>query len=254
MLLLKKPLAALKCSSMQDLAITFIVGLTAVGKTTTLEALQNRHVYLLPNRRELTDTIIIPDMQEKLGQPKARVIDRLERFSLTKAYREHHPEGIIHALKHYIDQVTLPTKTLLFDNIRGLNECQAAHTSFSNARFLFLDAPYRVRLERLIGRNDAFDRVTIKTADKSFEERLQRLYGIEFMFSQSELEHLYTSPQDKQKAILDALSILSKEYENYNSEKALKYLQTKLDDKRLLYLDSSKLGLSEVVKKIEAWL
>lgn len=246
-------------------AILFIIGLTGVGKSTTLKALQSLALdfELLPNRRELADTIILPEVQRaEGGEPKVEK-DRLERFRLTARYRELYPAGMVHALQVYLDNhhkdgmkscEATKAQRLIFDNIRGLDECTAAVALFENSRFIFLDAPPMVRLKRLIGRGDNFDQVAAtRLENDSFIEKLLVLEGAEKVFDVYEIAKLDTSGIDESK-ILDAVQIILTEHQNYNSEDATSYLKSNLSFERLLYLDTSQLSIEEVTGKIQGWL
>jgi putative ribosome biogenesis GTPase RsgA len=51
-----------------DFVLVILVGLTGVGKSTIIAALQERLDFtLLPNRRNITDEIIITSLQEEDG-------------------------------------------------------------------------------------------------------------------------------------------------------------------------------------------
>jgi hypothetical protein len=189
--------------------------------------------------------------------------DRLERFRLTAKYREMYPAGMVHALQTYLDnhykggmnsnEVT-KTQGLIFDNIRGLDECKAAVELFEDSRFIFLDAPAIVRLKRLIGRSDSFDQVAAtRLENDSFIEKLMSLQRAEKIFDIYEIARLDTTGIDESK-ILDAVQIILTEHQNYNSSEVANYLKSKLDDKRLLYLDTSQLSIDEVTTKIYGWL
>jgi guanylate kinase len=238
-------------------AILFIIGLTGVGKSTTLKTLQSSNVNfeLLPNRRELTDTIIIPEVQRAEGKELKAEKDRLERFRLTAKYREMYPAGMVHALQQYLSNHTdVAIHRLIFDNIRGLDECKAAVELFENSRFIFLDAPAIVRLKRLIGRGDSFDQVAAtRLENDSFIEKILALESAEKVFDVYEIARLDTTGVDENK-ILDAVQIILTEHQNYNSEKAANYLKQKLDTNRLLYLDTSQVSIDEVTRKIQDWL
>jgi hypothetical protein len=257
---------------MNHQSIIFIIGLTGVGKSTTLLALKSLTMQfeLLPNRRELADTIIIPEVQRVEGKEQRAEKDRLERFRFTANYREMYPAGMVHALQVYLaSPLTESTKfermrwieggspksqrALVFDNIRGLDECKAAVETFPNSRFVFLDAPAIVRLKRLIGRGDSFDQVAARLENDSFIEKLLSLQGAEKVFDVYEIARLDTSRIDESK-ILDAVQIILTEHQNYNSSEAANYLQNTLDTKRLLYLDTSRLSVEEVSRKIQEWL
>ena len=143
---------------------------------------------------------------------------------------------------------------LIFDNIRGLDECTAAVALFENSRFIFLDAPPMVRLKRLIGRGDNFDQVAAtRLENDSFIEKLLVLEGAEKVFDVYEIAKLDTSGIDESK-ILDAVQIILTEHQNYNSEDATSYLKSNLSFERLLYLDTSQLSIEEVTGKIQGWL
>jgi dephospho-CoA kinase len=235
--------------------ILFISGLTGVGKSTSLKALIALPNYvLLPNRRDLTDQIIIPEIlndEEKDNQP---INDRLERFRITAEYRKKHNSGMIHALQVYLATLQNPECHYIFDNIRGLEECQAAIGVFSEARIIFLDAPALVRLGRLVGRQDSFDHVSRSPIEASeLLEQLECIQGINAIFNPLDIVKLKTQSIDDTK-ILDAVKIIVAEHNNYNAEQAACYLKSVLSDKQLLYLATSKLTIRQVATQIEAWL
>ena len=247
---------------MTDADITFIVGLTGVGKSTTLGAVKRSDLTLLPNRRALADTIIIPEMQRQMGEEVGEVRDRLARFELTRRYRQQHPGGVVHALQVYLEQAYLEGTSLrppfLFDNVRGSAEVKSAAERFTNSRFIFLDAPNMVRLKRLVGRSDAFDQVSNTAATRlentSFTEKLLTIRGVDEVFDLYDVGRLEANAGVDDEAILDAVKIIVAEQQNYDAGAALAYLRTALDEARLLYLDTSTLSVDEVAARIGAWL
>ncbi len=243
---------------MTDADITFVVGLTGVGKSTTLKALGRSDLTRLPNRRDLADTIIIPEMQRRAGEREGPVTDRLERFELTKRYRQKHPGGVVHALQTYLEETSL-RPPFLFDNVRGSAEVRSAVQTFARSRFIFLDAPNMVRLRRLIGRADAFDQVSggiaaTRPQNTSFAEKLLAVRGVEHVFDLYEVGRLEANAGVDDGALLDAVRIIVAEQQNYDAGAALDDLRTSVDDSRLLYLDTSTLSVGEVAARIEAWL
>ena len=243
---------------MSDVDITFVVGLTGVGKSTTLKALRHSDLTLLPNRRELADTLIIPEMQRQAGEIECPVTDRLERFELTRRYRQRHPGGVVHALQIYLEEVSLPPP-LLFDNVRGVEEVRYAVETFSSARFIFLDAPNIVRLRRLIGRADAFDSLSggvaaARLENTSFIEKLLTIRGVDEVFDLYDVGRLEANAGVDDGALLDAVQIIVAEQQNYDAGAALTYLRGSLGDSRLLYLDTSDVPVGEVAARIERWL
>lgn len=138
-----------------------LVGVTGVGKSTTLEHLSPAEpaCSLLPDRRVLTDALIIPAMQQEAGLPPGPVADRKLRFDLTRRYRQRFPGGMAHALAQLcLDGAQWPG-LLVFDGLRGEHEISHAAAALPRACFAMLDAPDAVRVRRLLGRNDAFDRI-----------------------------------------------------------------------------------------------
>lgn len=152
-------------TSVTQRPLLVLVGVTGVGKSTTLAALAEAGLryHLLPDRRDLTDRLIIPAMQLRAGQPAAPVKDRKLRFEYTRAYRELYPGGMAQALAQlWIEPTALPD-LLLFDGLRGDNEVLHAARLLPNARFVMLEAPDFVRVTRLMGRGDPFDAVAAQT-------------------------------------------------------------------------------------------
>ena len=226
--------------------IIFLVGLTAVGKTSSVNALRANDYKLLPNRRELTDLIIIPELQKEMGLPIEPVRDRLKRFEMTAKYRSRHPGGIVAALQQYL--TSLPKANYIFDNIRGKNELKAAYESIKNARFVFLDAPFEIRLQRLIKRKDDFDTVRGSAAGELLEE----LKSVDKAAEIFNLQELAKSDFEKN-SLLNAVRIIASEYKNYDSKAAKEYLMT-LEKRKYIYLDTSKNTVEQVSEKIERFL
>ncbi len=244
--------------SKSDLPIIIIVGLTGVGKSTTLEALKkdNEQYRLLPNRRELTDQIIIPEIQRELGLPEKPVKDRLQRFELTRRYRRKHSGGMVYALHQYLATLDgQPSQTLLLDNLRGLEEVKSAVETLSNSRFIFFDAPDTVRLERLLSRRDSFDFVEASELNvEALEAALRQIEGGDKVFDLPELAALVKQRRVSEDDLLDAVRIIVTERQNYDATAALDYLQCVLAETRLLYLDTSLHSLEYVVQRIQRWL
>lgn len=143
--------------------LMILVGVTGVGKSTLLaELAQHGAQYLLlPDRRDLTDQLIISTMQAADGVPIKPVTDRGERFAYTRRYRQLYEGGMAHALTQLWVSAESPATLLVFDGLRGANEVAYAAETLPLARFVMLDAPDVVRLQRLLGRGDAFDRIQV---------------------------------------------------------------------------------------------
>jgi len=235
----------------------FLVGLTGVGKSTAVGALQSSAVplTLLPNRRVLADTLMIPEVQRAAGEPVRAVTDRVERFALTRRYRERYPGGVVHALGRY-QQTAPPTAAegWVFDNLRGLGEVTAAAKTFPDARFIVLYAPPLERLLRLIGRHDRFDRVAAtRLENSSFAEHLMGFGGLETVFDPYELARL-EARGIPEADILNAVRIIMSEAEHYDMSAATTYLRGEKDAAGLLQLDTADLSVAEVQARVRDWL
>lgn len=234
-----------------------LMGLTGVGKSTAVGALQSAGVplTLLPNRRALTDAFIIPEMQRAAGRPVQPVTDRLARFELTRRYRETHPGGMVHALGRYLEAHPAEGQgTVVFDNLRGLEEARAAVQTFPEARFILLDAPPLVRLLRLVGRHDRFDQVApTRLGNSAFSEQLMALDGLGTVFDPYELAHLEARglPEGD---ILKAVRIILSEARNYGMTAAATYLRGAKDVGSFLYLDTAEISADDVRARIQGWL
>ena len=157
--------------AIDDLPLLILVGVTGVGKSTTVETLRQRwgRISLLPNRRKVADLLVIPTVQGWDGDPPTAVTDRRRRFVYTGRYRQRHSGGLAHALSRLVLQQQPPAwpGRLLFDGLRGADEIAFAAQSLPLARFAVLHAPDAVRVERLLQRRDAFDQVTHLPAAKA---------------------------------------------------------------------------------------
>jgi hypothetical protein len=239
------------------LPLLILVGLTGVGKSTLTDALADRLDFvLLPNRRQITDTMIITSLQQAAGEPVQPVVDRLKRLEYTARYRRQYPGGMAYALSRFaidLEQAQLP---LVFDGIRGLDEVQGAIDYFPHARFLILDAPDLVRLSRLLNRGDSFDQVSFKTVpDHSLVEALQLIPNFDSVFSEVDLEQISRSLTGVAvDEVVAKAALIVKERHNYDSQAAKAYLLNHLPSERTLVLDTSSTGPGDLARQIVEWL
>jgi hypothetical protein len=235
--------------------LLILMGLTGVGKSTAVRALQESGTAftLLPNRRALTDTHIIPEMQRVDKKPVEPVSDRLERFALTRRYRELYPGGMVHALKRYLE-ANPPAEDvcLVFDNLRGLDEARAAAAAFPEARFILLDAPPLVRLGRLVARRDTFDKVALEPGG-DVQAGLQDLEGLKAVFDPDDVVRLAARgvPAD---VVRRGVRIILSEAQNYDMDAALAYLRAVKEARDFLHVATDALSVDEVRAQIGAWL
>ncbi len=260
-----KPLAA----PWQPLAacpLLIMVGVTGVGKSTTLGALAATALdfSLLPDRRELTDRLIITYLQQQDGDPIQPVSDRKVRFAYTRRYREQFGGGMSHALEQLQVDRSIWPGWLIFDGLRGAEEVTHAYQSLPHARFVVLDAPDLVRVQRLLGRNDAFDRITATTttAATTATASLAALGLAEgdALFSPAEVQqllHLATPPVGSGSiapADLRAkLAIVIEERRNYDPQAAIAILQRNAAA-RTLHIDTTQVAAVDAAQQIAEWI
>ena len=242
---------------LRELPLIIVVGLTGVGKSTVTDLLQvHINFTLLPNRRWVTDEIIIALLQQQDSETPHPVTDRLQRLEYTARYRTQHPGGMAHALSQLavdVEKVTLP---MLFDGLRGVDEVQRAMEYFPQARFIVLDAPDTVRLNRLLNRGDSFDQVNLDAvAGRDTLMALQAIPNIDLVFTQADLQKISQTtanlPIDE---IVKKAAIIAKERQNYNSQAAREYLTEHLPTNQVLVLDTAAYSPNAVVTQIKQWL
>lgn len=228
-----------------------LVGVTGVGKSTTLGALGALHTLglgfqALPDRREITDAVIFDGEQ---------ISDRAKRFERTAAFRKAHPGGMAQAL----EQISVALKPpILFDGLRGLAEVTHAVDTFPLARFVALDAPDTVRVSRLLGRGDMFDAVHTKTvqtnsssSDASALELLHAIDGVHAVFSHAQLAQLAALPQAPSE-IAAKVSIVVTERQHYDPVTVNAFLKS-LPSHRAVVADTALESAQVIAQRIATW-
>jgi hypothetical protein len=239
------------------------VGVTGVGKSTTLERLERAvRCRFLPDRRELADRVVLPWAQDALGERRCAVRDRVERFRLTAEYRRRNPGGLAHALSLLrVDPAALDA-LLVFDGLRGAEELAWAIDHLPRSRFLALHAPEAVRLLRLLGRAESFDQAELTTAVSPTAPRdaaglLRSVPGLDSVLGRGEAERLLRSPA-LDGVPLDEIarkaSILVEEARNYDPRAAVRLLEEKLGPDRRLVVDTAAHDPDDVVDQVTRWL
>lgn len=233
-----------------DLALTVLVGVTGVGKSTALGALHAARpgLRVLPDRREVTDAVMILPLA---GRP---VTDREERFALTARYREAHPGGMAQALGSLLADTGVWGPSPVFDGLRGLDEVRYAAEAFPAWRFVALGAPDAVRVRRLLGRADRFDQVRAGEGGDDLRAALAGLRGVEAVFATAELDALAALEQEGHAApdILAKTKIVVSERRNYDPAAAEGFLRT-LPPTRALVLDTVALNPEAVARAVQDW-
>jgi hypothetical protein len=243
-----------------DFPLVILVGLTGVGKSTLIERLRQQVEFtMLPNRRRITDDLIIGALQQASGETPYPVTDRVKRFEYTARYRARYPGGMAHALRALRVSTAMVHAPLLFDGLRGLNEVQHAAVEFPLSRFVVLDAPDAVRLSRLLKRGDAFDSTSLSnsTTKSSLAAALAAIPGIEMVFSAGQLRQMVGTIQSwgcTTDEVVKKVSIIVEERRNYDSRATREYLAQTLPPKRALVIDTSALPPDAVAKQVKGWL
>ncbi|MDZ8069646.1 MAG: AAA family ATPase [Nostoc sp. DedQUE08] len=230
--------------------LLIIVGMTGVGKSTIAKALAKEGLdfTLLPNRRVLTERVIIAPMlkmQEKLIQPHCRI----KRLTYTRLYREYFPGGMGHILASLHINPQQVNSMLVFDSLRGENEIRYAAKALKNAKFVMLTAPNTVRLERLIKRHDSFDRI----ANQELDERMQIIPEVLSNFASLGVPEAsaYFTPKEEQQILeliskqvitslelREKLKIFVEESQNYDSVLTKQILEAMDTSDRSLIIDT----------------
>ena len=261
-----------------DMPVLILVGVTGVGKSTTVDALRSRwgEISLLPNRRKLADLLVIPTVQGWDGDPPTAVTDRRRRFDYTGRYRQRHSGGLAHAFSRLVlqRQTAGPDRGALtvFDGLRGADEVTFAAQSLPLARFAVLNAPDVVRVQRLLQRQDAFDQVNANAgdqrpgpsdgtphatrhsvADSDVGFRWEEVAEGSELFTHEEQAHLaaLVSRGEVDGAELAAkIAIVAAERRNYDPHAAVEILRAAAPD-RTVVVDTTAHSPVEVAAKLE---
>ena len=246
-----------------EMPIVVVVGLTGVGKSTTIKHLtQLLPFFVLPDRRELADRVVIPAVQDELGLPRSAVRDRVERFRLTARYRERNPGGMAHALARLRVDPSALGGHLIFDGLRGVDEIRWAIAHLPRSRFLGLRAPESVRLLRLLGRHENFDVAAVEsavlaTAARDVESLVRAVDGLDSVIARDELAALLSSSALEGVALDEIASkaaILVEESRNYDPVATMKVLEAELGPWRHLIVNTAAHTPAEVADQVARWL
>ena len=243
-----------------DMPVLILVGVTGVGKSTTVDALRTRmgRISLLPNRRKLADLLVIPTVQRWDGDPPTAVTDRRRRFEYTGRYRQRNPGGLAHAFSRLVRQKQAATSTAdtlnIFDGLRGADEVTFAAHSLPMARFAVLNAPDVVRVERLVQRQDAFDQVgensRSTTGGRFCWEEMAEGRDLFTRVEQDHLSALVSRGEVDGAELAAKLAIVVAERRNYDPHAAVEILRTAAPD-RTVVVDTTIHAPNEVAAKLE---
>lgn len=226
--------------ALSERPLLILVGVTGVGKSTTVQALQTAgwSFTLLPNRRELTDELIIGQMQAAAGEPVQPETDRIKRFAYTAQYREQYPGGMAHALSQlFVKPQQIATERFVFDGLRGVDELSYAAELLPQATFLVLEAPLVVRVRRLLGRGDAFDRVDGSNTQAGTESLAALLPEAAGLFTSADENSLWQLVRDGLVTAADLqakLKIVLTERQNYDPDGTRELLLNLAPDRTII--------------------
>jgi hypothetical protein len=252
---------------MQNRPLLILVGVTGVGKSTTLDYLQQSALgfSLLPDRRALTDRLIIGYLQTVDGVPVQPVKDRRERFAYTRRYHQLFPGGMSHALSQLVVDTAVHPHWLCFDGLRGEGEVAHAARVLPQARFVVLDAPDLLRVQRLLGRSDRFDQISSNDTMTTAATRQNTLAAVgvaegDALFSAAEIATLLQSaapPIGTGTIAVDELraklQIVVEERRNYDPQAATAYLTAHAPDRTLL-IDTTWVTAEVAAQQVVDWL
>jgi hypothetical protein len=246
--------------------LLILVGVTGVGKSTTLDYLQQSALRfsLLPDRRELTDRLIIGYLQTVDGLPVQPVKDRRERFAYTRRYHQLFPGGMSHALSQLVVDTAAHPDWLCFDGLRGEGEVAHATRVLPQARFVVLDAPDLVRVQRLLGRSDRFDQISSNTSSTATNgQNSLAAVGVadgDALFTADEIAALLQLAAPPVGSGIIAveelrakLQIVVEERRNYDPQAAIAYLKAHAPDRTLL-IDTTQVAARVAAQQVVEWL
>jgi hypothetical protein len=250
--------------SIQTLPLLVFVGVTGVGKSTTLERLMEKlPSTLLPDRRELTDQLIIHSMQmmdhQQSGAALGAVKDRKLRFEYTRRYRELYPGGMAHAVSQLLIDTANIQGLLIFDGLRGDNEITHAAQILPQAHFVMLDAPDAVRVQRLLGRASSFDQINVQPGTGESEVSTFASLGVAdagSLFTPQEEQALLQFVRSGQVTADDLrakLQIVIEERRNYDPVATRTAMQSAAPERSLI-IDTTQHDPKQVAALIQAFV
>ena len=227
-----------------ELPLLVLVGGMGAGKSTTLRVLAGAGYgfRLLPNRRVLTDLLIVAPQQRAQGVP-VQSLSREGRLPYIRHYQERFPAGMAQAAAQLWLEPGFAASTatgqpvgLVLDGLRGEQEVRYALEEMPQARFLCLSCPERVRLERLLERRDPYDRfgvdyedmeeIPVSFSQLGLNEQQQRRAAQ--VFSAADEKTVFELARSGQVSLLELrqkLGLLLEELSLYDVAAAIRYLQ-----------------------------
>jgi hypothetical protein len=241
--------------------LIIIVGVTGTGKTTFTNNLVEAgyDFELLPDRRDLTDQLIIAPLQREDHQ-EVRALPRMQRVPYIRHYQQRHPAGLAYAISQLYVDPAVCSKFLIFNGLRGESEVQYSIDASPKSQFIVLDASNIVRAKRLLERKDSYDRTSkYKQENLSMLEKAASFDALGVpeaaeIFSLDEEQSLLEMTRNGNVTVAelrDILQLLCVERSLYNKDETIATLLS-LAPERTLVIDTTTLNPKEVTKKIIA--
>jgi hypothetical protein len=248
-----------------DQPLVILVGGMGSGKSTLLRAVQRTSFshYLLPDRRVLTNLLIVAPQQRAAGEV-VQTLSRAQRLPFIWRYQDQHPAGMAYAIAQLWFDPTLIRTPIIFDGLRGEQEVRFALEHFPKTSFFCLSCPVRVRLERLLVRHDPYDRFGPENLDLvenpvSFAElglhetQLGRATRTFTPQDQVALLALVRSGEVTSLELRQRLNLLLEEVNMYDIPAAIQYLE-KEAGKRALVVNTEQNLPEAVSTRLLVWL
>jgi hypothetical protein len=250
-----------------EFPLLIMVGGTGSGKSVAIQEITRRWhpdaLHVLPNRRELTDRLVVAPLQRADGL-EVRALGRMEKLAYIRRFRERHPSGLAYAFAQlWADGSRLNGNDLLvFDGLRGEEEVRFAVEALPQARFAALDAPVFVRLCRLVERRDAYDTISgpptrplPNVAEGMLCERLgvPDACGMFSLEEEAALLGLLAGGQVTEKDLRDRLKVLAGEHSLYDVRAAIRLLE-QLAPQRTLVVDTTTHNPQQVGERMLAFI
>jgi len=248
---------------LSSLRLIIIVGVTGTGKTTATENLVRKGLdfELLPDRRFLTDKLIIAPLQREDHQ-EVKTLPRIQRVPYIRRYKQRHPAGLAYAVSKLFVDPKACQDFWVFNGLRGQAEVRYAIEAIPKAEFIVLDADDVVRAQRLIERKDPYDRmIKRKREHNPVVEKVNSFEAIGIpeaaeMFSPEEERRLLEMAEHENTSFVEIANILKLlwiERSLYDKDATIATLRS-LAPKRTCVIDTTSLNPNEVAHKIIARL
>lgn len=244
---------------LSTLRLVIIVGVTGTGKTTTTSNLSQNGLKfeLLPDRRFLTEKLIIAPLQREDGQ-EVKTLPRIQRVPYIRRYKRRHPAGLAYAISKLFVNPADCEGFWIFNGLRGQEEVRYAVEAIPRAEFIVLDASDIVRAQRLIKRKDPYDRMGKREDETTIGDgttnRFEALGVPEAaaMFSPQEQKQLVEMAKSDHFAVANVrniLELLCLERRLYDKDATITTLMA-LAPERTFVIDTTELSSNEVAQKM----